>query len=831
MALLASPEITDYAARFSYGREPCEIAGSGPFASGGLKRNTAPSPVPGVDDAGVARAITAELSAIERELTAKGHLKLPEYASPSGVCHETGAYPTLAEIRARVTLLVNQLKAKCRVDERLYLACGELVHLRIATSETSFDAWLASRELGLNSEVSAAIRANRELVENNILQFYKTQFHEVKMLGLQSALKYEEVYLARLEDGRKESLGQFFARLAAVAATESIKTPQFASALTTGSPNWGAAFGTFFWELAHQTFVPATPCMLFLGREGKSTASCYLLNPCSTTTDDAIQAMMDEVVPLMRARGGIGISLQRLNTSVGLMPVLKLLDSLVAASNAGNIRPSGACVYVEPWHADVMSVLNMRGLLAAEESRRCDNLFAALWTCDLLFKRYESYLMGNQEVYWTLFDSRANILSSLYGEDFEREYERLEALGVGVSRIHIRDMMYAVVKSAASTGSPFVVFKDAFNRHYHLDMQGRAIMTSNLCTEIVHDADPDSDGVCSLVSVNLAKCVRKVGGKASFDFTALRRAVRVATVFVNTMVQCGTRPTDRSERGVRKHRSIGIGVQGLHTAILALGLDMVDDDSRALNRRMFELMLLEAMTVSCEFCETGLEPFHDFRESAYAVGRFHFDGWPDVTLTEAVEWDALRARVMTSGVYNSQFIALMPTAASAQVTEVSEGFAPLFSNMFSKVTLAGELLRPNLQLMEELRTIYANDEAARLEALDLLEASGWSVVTALGNRPECAPLMKYKTAFEYDQTKLIDLCRERAPFVDHSQSMTLFVTEMADGTLPASGVMKLLLHAYKRGLKTGMYYCKIRKATNNGVFSGSGELVCTACHL
>ncbi|RXF08513.1 hypothetical protein EG878_16800 [Enterococcus faecalis] len=91
-------------------------------------------------------------------------------------------------------------------------------------------------------------------------------------------------------------------------------------------------------------------------------------------------------------------------------------------------------------------------------------------------------------------------------------------------------------------------------------------------------------------------------------------------------------------------------------------------------------------------------------------------------------------------------------------------------------------------------------------------------------------MAKFKTAFEYDQELLIDMCADRAPFVDHSQSMSLFLTEPADGKLHASRVMGLLMRAYNLGLKTGMYYCKIRKATNNGVFTG-GDLVCTSCHL
>ncbi|AAG45777.1 UL39 ribonucleotide reductase, large subunit [Meleagrid alphaherpesvirus 1] len=782
-----------------------------------------------LNDMQMSSSVATELYSIERQLLSMDYLSDSDlYMIDVRKYPET--IPSISDMRAHITRLVNKMKPICRFDERLYSVCGELVHLRIASSETTFDAWLTSKKLNLKADVLDNLRRYRAHIEMDMLRFYGNIYPQLKRLGLQSALKYEE-YLVELEGGKKESLCQFFIRLAAAAATEALHRKPLIASLTNGSANWRTAFTSFFLALAHQLFVPSTPCMLFLGREGYSTASCYLMDPRTTTTQDTIKVITNDVVPHLLARGGIGISLQHVNQKSGLMHVLKLIDSLIVATNVNESRPTGVCVYLEPWHSDIMSALTMRGMMAAEESRRCDNVFLALWACDLLFKRYLRYVNGEKNVMWTLFDSRASILSKLYGDKFEVEYERLEKEGIGVAQIPIRDMMFAIIKSAASTGSPFILFKDACNRHYITDTQGDAIAGSNLCTEIIQKTNESTNGVCTLASINLARCVRRVNGECKFDFDALRHAVRLATVFTNAIMDGSDVPTVKSQSGRDRNRSIGIGVQGFHTAMLSLGLDLEDGAVRALNKQIFELMLLEAMTVSCEFCERGLPPFPDFSDSYYAQGRLHFDGWDSVELTAPEEWGVLRGRIMSSGLYNAQFIALMPTAASAQVTEVSEGFAPLFSNMFSKVTSAGELLRPNSQLMRELRQIYPDNEQRRLSAITALESTAWCVKEALGDRPECTRLLKYKTAFEYDQSLLIDLCADRAPFVDQSQSMTLFVTETADGTLLASRVMNLLLHAYKAGLKTGMYYCKIRKATNTGIFSGDGELTCSSCVL
>ncbi|SCO83523.1 ribonucleotide reductase subunit 1 [Spheniscid alphaherpesvirus 1] len=752
---------------------------------------------------------------------------------------EDGKRMTMQEIRERITVIVNKLKSSCRVDERVYEECGRLVHIRIRTREASLNEWLYSDELRLKKECRDAIEKHMQHIEKMLGWFYSDPFkHYLLGLGLQSALKYEETYLARLGNDRQESLGQFFVRLATAVTQQTIKDTVPAEVLTC-SGKWVDVFDVYFMQLSQQKFIPATPAMLYLGRNRGSTASCYLLDPKPANTTEAVNALVREVTPILQARGGVGLCLQKYNTvsgdrgnSKGLAAALKLLDSLVMAINSDSDRPTGVCVYIEPWHAAVRAMLNMKGLLASEESLRCDHVFGALWMCDLFFKRYAMYAEGKEGIMWTLFDDRASHLSDLYGEDFEREYERLEAAGIGVESIPIRDMAFSIVRSAAMTGSPFIMFKDACNRHYHLDMKGRALSGSNLCTEIVHQADETSNGVCNLASVNLPRFIRNDSnnGKPVFDFCSLRSTVKVATMFVNAMMECSDYPTENSRRGVDKHRSMGIGMQGLHTTFLTLGYDMSSREARILNSRIAENMLLAAMTASCELCKRGMTPFLDFYESKYARGELHFDGWDNAVVTEVHEWSFLREQVMKHGLYNSQFIALMPTVSSSQVSESSEGFSPLFTNMFSKVTMSGELLRPNLMLMQELRALFPCEDD-RMEAIRKLESNQWSVSRAFGELADGNSLQKYKTAFEYSQDLLVDMCADRAPFVDHSQSMTLYITERADGTLPASSIMNLLMRAYKLGLKTGMYYCKIRKATNNGIFSGSGELVCTSCHL
>ncbi|ARS01751.1 ribonucleotide reductase subunit 1 [Macacine alphaherpesvirus 1] len=725
-----------------------------------------------------------------------------------------------------VTQLVNKFKPLVRRSDRLYRLLGMLVHLRIRSRSVSFEGWMRSKEVGLDDELVSQLRAH----ESQLVPFFEGLERGPTMRlmerGLQSALKYEEFYLKNIDGWILESVPQMYTRIAGYLACHS----ELAGRVVFGrDSSWLEMFTYFFNRFYGHEIVPSTPAMLGLGTRRPYMSSCYLVNPRTTTAHSTLAAITQNVGPILARSGGIGLCLQEFNDARSgngsIMPVLKALDSLVAAYNNQSLRPTGVTVYLEPWHSDIMAVLRMKGVLAGEEARRCDNIFSALWMPDLFFKRLIRYLEGEKNVVWSLFRQKTGMaLSRFHGEEFERLYVRQEENGFGEA-VPIQDLAYAIVRSAATTGSPFVMFKDAVNRHYIYDTQGSAIAGSNLCTEIVHPANAEQSGVCNLASVNLAECV--VG--RTFDFARLRESVRACVLMVNIMIDRTAQPTAQCRRGHDRLRSMGIGMQGLHTACLKMGLDLASEEFRELNRHIAEVMLLAAMQASNALCFHGARPFREFKHSVFSAGRFHWEGFPDARVRYEGEWERLRQSMMKHGLRNSQFIALMPTVASAQIADVSEGFAPLFTNMFSKVTRDGETLRPNTLLLQELRQTFSGRRLN--EAIDSLDAKQWSVEQALPCLAADHPLRRFKTAFEYDQELLIDLCADRAPFVDHSQSLTLYVTERADGTLPASALVRLLVHAYKRGLKTGMYYCKVRKATNSGVFGGDDNIVCTSCVL
>lgn len=176
------------------------------------------------------------------------------------------AASSFAAVAAYVGEVVDRMKAQSRADERVYVKCGQLVHLRVRARSVPLDDWLTSAELALVSEVAERVRANRAFVEVSLRYFELTEYATLRALGLQSALKYEEMYLAKLEGGAIESMGQFFVRIAATAATWTMREPAFGRALVGEGATWCAVFNAYLTALYRQLVVPATPIMLFAGR-------------------------------------------------------------------------------------------------------------------------------------------------------------------------------------------------------------------------------------------------------------------------------------------------------------------------------------------------------------------------------------------------------------------------------------------------------------------------------------------------------------------------------------------------------------------------------------
>jgi len=556
----------------------------------------------------------------------------------------------------------------------------------------------------------------------------------------------------------------------------------------------------FYDLISRFRYMPASPTLFNSGTRHPQMSSCYLLTVAEDSLEGIYKAYAD-CARLSKWSGGIGIdwtpvrgsgSLIRGNNGVssGLVPFLKVLDSSVHAVNQGGKRKGAAAIYVQPWHPDIESFLELRNNTGAEE-RRTHHLNLALWIPDLFMRRVEA------DGAWSLFcPSDFPELAELWGDAFERRYEELEAEGKAKRKLSARMLYGRMLQTLAETGNAWICFKDAANaRSAQTRLPRNVIHSSNLCTEIMEVTNASETAVCNLGSINLA-ALATPGGEV--DWHGLRQVVRLAVRFLDRVVDRNFYPTPEAAASNQRWRPVGLGVMGLQDLFFQLRLPFESEEARALSTRLAEVIYFEALSASAG------ERFPAFDESWYAEGKLQFDlaaeaGHPVPALHE--DWDGLRARIRQEGLRNSLLVAIAPTATIGSIVGSYECVEPQVSNLFKRETLSGEFLQINRYLVRDLqaRGLWTPEVRAHLIA------SEGSVQEIPGLPDDLKAL--YKTAWEMSQKILIDMAAERSAFICQSQSLNLFQEEPTLGKLSS-----MYMYAWKRGLKS-TYYLRSRAKT------------------
>ncbi len=547
-------------------------------------------------------------------------------------------------------------------------------------------------------------------------------------------------------------------------------------------------------------YLPSSPTLFNSGARRAQLSSCFLLD----SPQDELESIYErygQVARLSKYAGGIGIAWSRIRSrgslirgtnglSNGIVPWLRTLDSSVAAVNQGGRRKGAACVYLEPWHADVEEFLELRDN-TGEEARRTHNLNLANWIPDEFMRRVEA-----DEV-WSLFDPKeVPELVDLWGEEFDAAYRAAEAAEKYTKRLPARQLYGRMMRTLAQTGNGWMTFKDISNRTCNQAAEpGNVVHLSNLCTEILQVTSQAETAVCNLGSVNLARHVTADG----FDFALLRETVRTAVRFLDRTIDRGFYPTPEAEAANKKWRPIGLGVMGLADVFFTLRLPFDSPEALRLSTDIAEEIALTAYGTSADLAEeTGAHPA--FSRTRAARGVLHPDHFTIGDRRKA-EWDALRDRVARTGLRNSLLTAIAPTATIASIAGCYECIEPQVSNVFKRETLSGEFLQINRHLVADLR-----ERGLWIpEIRDAIKRADGSVqdVPVLGDDLK----LLYRTAWEIPQKALIDLAAARTPFLDQSQSLNLFMAAPTIGKLSS-----MYAYAWKAGLKT-TYYLRSRPAT------------------
>ena len=225
------------------------------------------------------------------------------------------------------------------------------------------------------------------------------------------------------------------------------------------------------------------------------------------------------------------------------------------------------------------------------------------------------------------------------------------------------------------------------------------------------------------------------------------------------------------------------------------------EEAKALNREVFETIYYAACTASKDLAkEEGA--YETFKGSPASKGKLQFDLW-GVTPTERWEWDVLKSEIKKHGMRNSLLMAPMPTASTAQILGNNECFEPYTSNIYTRRVLSGEFIVVNKHLLRDLTKLGLWDEDMKNR---LIAANG--SIQNIKEIPDNLKLL-YRTAWEISQRAILDMAADRGAYICQSQSLNVFMENVNNAKLTS-----MHFHAWKLGLKTGMYYLRTKAAAD-----------------
>ena len=557
--------------------------------------------------------------------------------------------------------------------------------------------------------------------------------------------------------------------------------------------------------MSQKYFTHATPTLFNAGTPHPQLSSCYLI----AMEDDSIEGIyntLKDCALISKWAGGIGLHIHNVRasgsdirgtngSSNGIVPMLRVFNHTAKYVDQGGGKRNGSfAMYMEPWHADIESFLDLRKNHGDEDLKARD-LFYAIWMNDLLMERIKA---GGE---WTLMcPDECPGLSDVYGEAFKALYTHYEKEGKGRKTMKARDLWFQILDAQMETGTPYLLYKDAVNRKCNQKNLG-TIKSSNLCCEITEYSDENETAVCNLASIALpAFIVTDDAGNVTFDYVKLHSVARTVTYNLNKIIDVNFYPTKKTERSNFRHRPIGIGVQGLADVFILLGLPFASDKSKEINVRIFQTIYHAALTESCQIAKVDGR-YSTFDGSPASEGILQFDMW-EVDPMEKVKmynWDNLKEQIQTYGLRNSLLVAPMPTASTSQILGYNECIEPITSNIYSRRTIAGDFMVVNKYLIQDLikldiwndkikNNIVANNGS--IQQIDII--------------PDDIK-EKYKTVWEIPMRNLIDMAADRGAYVCQSQSLNLWLEDPTYNNLTS-----MHFYGWNKGLKTGIYYLRRR---------------------
>jgi ribonucleoside-diphosphate reductase alpha chain len=468
-------------------------------------------------------------------------------------------------------------------------------------------------------------------------------------------------------------------------------------------------------------FMPSTPVLSNGGTSRGLPISCFL-NECNDSLNGIVD-LWNENVWLAARGGGIGSywgNLRSIGEKVGgngktsgIVPFIRVQDSLTLAISQGSLRRGSAAVYLPISHPEIEEFIELRRPTGGDPNRKALNLHNGVTIPDAFMRAVE-----NDEE-WALCSPKD---------------------GAVIRRVSARALWIRLLTARIETGEPYMLFIDHVNRAIpeHHKLAGLQVKMSNLCSEITLPTGMDPQGnertaVCCLSSLNLEKFLEWQDHP-----TIIEDCLRFLDNVLSDFIENAPDSMSRAKYAAQRERSVGLGIMGFHSFLQGMGVPFESVMAKVWNRRMFQHVKRGADAASVKLArERGACP------------------------------DAADYGIMERF---SNKIAIAPTASISIICGgTSPGIEPLPTNAYTHKTLSGSFPVRNPHLQALLAERDRNDE----ETWSSIVMNGGSVqhLDILNEHEK----LVFKTAFELDQRWVIELAADRTPFICQSQSLNVFI--------------------------------------------------------
>ncbi|EIO1323104.1 ribonucleoside-diphosphate reductase subunit alpha, partial [Listeria innocua] len=539
-----------------------------------------------------------------------------------------------------------------------------------------------------------------------------------------------------------------------------------------------------YWALSNLYMTVATPTLANAGKVGGQLSSCFI-----DTVDDSLQGIYDsntDVARVSKHGGGVGAYLGYVRStgaairgvkgaSGGVIPWIKQLNNTAVSVDQLGQRKGAIAVYLDVFHKDIESFLDLR-LNNGDQRLRAHDVFTAVCIPDIFMEAVE------RRGEWYLFDphevkaKKGWYLQDFYDESkgegtFREKYDELVAdETISKKIVKAIDIMKRVMMSQLETGNPFMFYRDEVNRMNPNKHEGM-VYSSNLCTEIMQNMSPTKmiqeiiSGdqivitkqagdfvVCNLSSVNLGRAVVAEEG-------TLERLIEVEVRMLDNVIDLNELPVPQATITNQKYRSIGLGTFGWHHLLALKNIAWDSEEAEKYADELYEQINYLAIRASNKLAqEKGA--YKVFKGSDWNTGEYFAR-----RNYNSPEWQELAKEVAEKGLRNAYLVAVAPNMSTAQIAGSTASIDPIYSAFYyeEKKDYRRPVIAPDLNL-----STYPYYE---------------------------------KGAYKVDQFASVRQNGRRQRHVDQSLSFNFYVPS----GIKASKLLELHMTAWNEGLKTTYY--------------------------